>query len=62
VKDVLLSGFEKVFRTVFLSGGLTASEVRLAGELYEEKYLRGVCSPLCPVSRRLSRGVCPYAR
>jgi lipoate-protein ligase A len=61
VKSALISGFEEVFESRFVKGKLRAGEMRLAERLYEEKYLQGVCSPLCPASKCLSRAICPYA-
>jgi len=61
VKNALLSGFEEVFGTRFAKGELRADEMSLVEQLYEEKYLQEVCSPLCPVSRCLPRRICPYA-
>lgn len=61
VKSALLSGFEEVFGTRFVRGKLHVDETRLTRQLYEEKYLQEVCSPLCPVLRCLSRRICPYA-
>jgi lipoate-protein ligase A len=60
LKEALVLGFEKVFRTKFVRKGLYAEEIQLAEELQEEKYLQNVCSHECPVIRCLTREVCPY--
>ncbi len=61
VKNALISALAEVFGVRFVEGKLCPDEMRLAERLYEEKYMQEVCSPLCPVSRCLSRTTCPYA-